>query len=193
MTDFWAKRKAAVAEEESAVEPVEDAPVEDTRTDAEMLEELGLPEPETLDDSESLKAFLDETVPARLKTRALRRLWRVNPVLANLDGLIDYGEDYTDAATVVENLQTAYQVGKGMLSHIEEMARQAEAKALAQEQEDDAPEDVEPEPDVAVALDDAPEPEPFEDTEDTAEDIEVAELPANRRRMAFSFDEQRTG
>lgn len=158
-----------------------------------MLEELGLPEPETLDDSESLKAFLDETVPARLKTRALRRLWRVNPVLANLDGLIDYGEDYTDAATVVENLQTAYQVGKGMLSHIEEMARQAEAKALAQEQEDDAPEDVEPEPDVAVALDDAPEPEPFEDTEDTAEDIEVAELPANRRRMAFSFDEQRTG
>ena len=43
---------------------------------------------------------------------ALRRLWKVNPVLANVDGLVEYGEDFTDSATVVENLQTTYQVGK---------------------------------------------------------------------------------
>ena len=61
----------------------------------------------------------------------------MNPTLANLDGLIDYGEDYTDAATVIENMQTAYEVGKGMLAHVEELARQAEEK-LAAETSDDA-------------------------------------------------------
>ena len=30
----------------------------------------------------------------------------------------DYHEDFTDAATVVEGMQTAYQVGKGYLSDI---------------------------------------------------------------------------
>lgn len=43
--------------------------------------------------------------------------------------LVDYGEDFTDAAMAVENIQTAYQVGKGMLKHVEEMARQAEERA----------------------------------------------------------------
>jgi hypothetical protein len=46
----------------------------------------------------------------------------LNPVLANVDGLVDYGQDFTDNAMVVEGLQTAYQVGKGMLSHLEKLA-----------------------------------------------------------------------
>ena len=69
-----------------------------------------------------------KAVPDRIRRRALRRLWLSNPALANLDGLLDYGEDFTDSATVVENIQTAYQVGKGMLKHVEELARQAEAE-----------------------------------------------------------------
>jgi len=43
--------------------------------------------------------------------------------------LLDYGEDFTDSATVIENLQTAYQVGKGMTEHVLEMVRQAEEQA----------------------------------------------------------------
>jgi hypothetical protein len=47
-------------------------------------------------------------------------LWRSDPVLANLDGLIDHGEDYTDAAMVPDTLKTAYQVGKGILRQLAE-------------------------------------------------------------------------
>ena len=53
-------------------------------------------------------------------------------MLANLDGLIEYGEDYTDKATVIENLQTTYQVGKGMLEHVMKLA-EAEKEAEAAE------------------------------------------------------------
>ena len=62
-----------------------------------------------------MRAVLASAVPQRLKTRALRRLWTTNPVLANLDGLNDYDTDFTDAATCVENIQTLYKVGRGMV------------------------------------------------------------------------------
>lgn len=85
------------------------------RTDAELLEDLGLPDPDALKPGDNVRGFMAEAVPERLRARALRRLWRTNPVLANLDGLLDYGEDFTDAAKVVENMQTVYRVGRGML------------------------------------------------------------------------------
>ncbi|MEM6340033.1 MAG: DUF3306 domain-containing protein, partial [Pseudomonadota bacterium] len=142
--DFWSRRRQAVAEEEKAEEvaiaanaaaQIEAELAE--REDTDILQEFDLPEPEAIESSEQVRAFLNATLPQRLKNRALRRLWRLNPTLANLDGLIDYGEDYTDAATVIENMQTAYEVGKGMLAHVEELARQAEEK-LAAETSDDA-------------------------------------------------------
>ena len=46
---------------------------------------------------------------------ALRRLWRINPFFGFVDDMVEYGEDYTDAATVIDGMQTAYQVGKGYL------------------------------------------------------------------------------
>ena len=92
---------------------------------------MGLPDPDTLQPGDDFRAFMAKAVPDRLRRRALRRLWQSNPALANLDGLVDYGEDFTDSATVIENMQTAYQVGKGMTAHVEEMARQAEAEAQA--------------------------------------------------------------
>ncbi len=138
--DFWARRKAAVQSEREAEEKAiearkiaeERAELEE-KSDEEILAELGLPDPDTLEPGTDVADFMKAAVPDRLRRRALRRLWRINPVLANVDGLVDYGEDFTDAATVVENLQTAYQVGKGMLRHVEEMARQAaEAEAEAE-------------------------------------------------------------
>src|SRR6056297_865340 len=111
---------------------------------------------------------------------------------ANLDGLLDYGEDFTDSATVVDNLQTAYQVGKGMLKHVEELAQQAEAKEADTPEDQEEPassEDSEPVADVAFVEDndDAQDEEPqayhyaFEDDHD---DHEVTP----RRRMRFAFD-----
>lgn len=83
--------------------------------DDEILRRLDLPDPDTLVKGDNFAAFLKAGVPARLRNRALRRLWISDPVLANLDGLNDYDQDFTDAATVVKDLKTAYRVGRGML------------------------------------------------------------------------------
>lgn len=97
----------------SAVATAETAEV-DERSDEEILAELGLPDPDDLTLGDDVAGFMSKAVPDRLRRKALRQLWRANPVLANLDGLVEYGEDYTDSAMVIENLQTLYQVGKGM-------------------------------------------------------------------------------
>lgn len=120
--DFWSRRKVAVrkaeqaelAEKEAEAAAEERAELEQ-KSDQEILEELGLPDPDTLTKEDDFSGFLSATVPERLRRRALRKLWGINPVLANLDGLVDYGDDFTDAATVVENMQTVYRIGKGML------------------------------------------------------------------------------
>ena len=141
--DFWSRRKAAVKKEEDQLEAdrikaeTDEAVAElEEKSDEEILEELGLPEPEELKEGDDFSAFMKAAIPDRIRRRALRQLWLTNPALANLDGLIEYGEDFTDASTVVENLQTAYQVGKGMLKHVEKMAEEAEAKLKEEEAEE---------------------------------------------------------
>lgn len=175
--DFWSRRRAGVEAEEQALEArVAEAEVAklEERPDAEILTELDLPEPEALDSPEAVRDFLKAELPQRLKTRALRRLWRLNPMLANLDGLVDYGEDYTDAATVVENLQTVYQVGKGMVTaFLEDDEEDASAEDIpAHEIEDD-----EEEAPLIAQAEPAPLPEP---------DSEPPAMP--QRRMRFAFD-----
>ncbi len=201
MSDFWTRRKTAVEAEsraEEAAQVAEERARRDAtlaeKTDEELLEELGLPDPDALTEGDDFRQFLTEAVPARLKTRALRRLWRVNPVLANLDGLLDYGEDFTDSAMVVENLQTAYQVGKGMLAHVEQLARQAEEKLAAAETADETPDEVPDDTEVELTEDQAPDlsaetkaqtapPESPRETPET--DLAFVRSP---RRMRFQFD-----
>ena len=128
---FWARRKAKVeAEAHADLKAVEarnlseeQAELDELSDDA-LLEKLELPNPDEMKMGDDFSGFMSKSVPDRLRRRALRTLWRSNPVLANVDNLVDYGEDFTDAALAVENIQTAYQVGKGMLKHVQEMARQ---------------------------------------------------------------------
>ncbi|KJZ20453.1 DUF3306 domain-containing protein [Loktanella sp. S4079] len=167
--DFWSRRKAQVAAE-AAQEPVQDAP---EMTDAEVLETLNLPDPDTIKSGDDVKGFMAKAVPDHLRRKALRQLWKTNPVLANLDGLVDYGEDFTDSTRVVEHIQTAYQVGKGMMAHLERLAQV------------DQPEQTEPEiehaPEIAALQVTAP-PEPIE--------IEADRTPEPRRHMRFSFPQE---
>ena len=135
-TDFWSRRKAGVEAEAQVAVQVQQAKEvavlkadQAEKTDMELLEEMGLPDPDCMKMGDDFSAFMAKAVPDRLRRRALRRLWLANPALANLDGLLDYGEDFTDSATVIENMQTAYQVGKGMTEHVLEMVRQAEEEA----------------------------------------------------------------
>ena len=190
---FWARRKAGVEAETQAEQAALDAQalaqdhaaLED-KSDAEILAELELPDPDTMKMGDDFSAFMSKAVPDQIRRRALRTLWRSNPVLANVDMLVDYGEDFTDSALVVENMQTAYQVGKGMLKHVQEMARQAEERenppeVLAEEPDEDLPEDVEvASEDIAVA----PLPEEPQNTEET----EVAFAAPAPRRMKFSIE-----
>ena len=144
----WSRRKerakrGPAAVDDAAARPRDGgdaAPSQMTRAapaEADAASEAGVGTPariavEDLPDIESLSAesdftvFLRDGVPEELRKTALRRLWGLDPVFANLDGLLEYGDDYTDAATVVENLQTAYRVGRGFISDEDEAAEAAE-------------------------------------------------------------------
>ncbi len=152
--------------EPAAAEPV--APVDDDRTDEEVLEELGLPDPDTLKAGDNFAAFMAKAVPTRLRNRALRKLWVSDPVLANLDMLVDYGEDFTDAATVVENMQTAYQAGKGYVDKMAEVS--GEDAGSTDEPPKELPEELPEEPAEAPG-------EPVETGEETgADEADPADL-----------------
>ncbi len=68
-----------------------------------------LPEVDSLDYDSDYSGFMAEGVSDELRNLALRRLWRSNPLLANLDGLNDYDEDFTIAKTALGSIQSAYQ------------------------------------------------------------------------------------
>ena len=91
----------------------------DKLNDEELLKKYNLPNPEKIKTEKSLDVFFKEGVPDRLRQIALRRVWRLNPIIRFADAEInDYHEDFTDAATVIEGMQTAYKVGKGYLSDL---------------------------------------------------------------------------
>ena len=202
---FWARRKAAV-EAEAAAEAAQARAVLDAanaealaaeqagKSEAELLQELGLPNPDTMAQGDDFVAFMGRAVPEHLRRRALRKLWVSNPVLANLDGLVDHGEDYTDAATVIPGMQTAYQVGKGMMQHVAALAEQAAAEANAeanakanpeaeagQEAEISLTEDLsEPEAEASTTHDRLAAAAPHEAIQDET-------APRPRRHMRFEF------
>ena len=87
--------------------------------DEELLEKFKLPNPDKIKKEKGLDVFFKDGVPDRLRQIALRRVWKLNPIIRFADAEInDYHEDFTDAATVIEGMQTAYQVGKGYLTEM---------------------------------------------------------------------------
>ncbi len=73
---------------------------------------------DALDFDSDYTRFMGRDVPDDIRNRALGKLWGSNPLLANMDGLDDYIDDYTDAAVAVPagTLKTAYKIGQGFLS-----------------------------------------------------------------------------
>ncbi len=183
----WSRRKLAARAPGPAADPPAPAeadpqPDDAALPEAELLAKLGLPDPDTLSEGDDFAAFLKAGVPDALRRRALRRLWLSNPALANIDGLVDYGEDFTDAAMVPEVLATAYKVGKGLLRDLAETPDAApETDGINQES-----------PAVANALDASEEVE----ADDRGDNIAIASQPAETeeeiqlrpRRMAFRYD-----
>ena len=133
----WSKRKSGVVSAENnqelnknlkkiEVKNKKETNKEDTKdnnydelNDQELLEKFKLPNPDKIKKEKGLDVFFKDGVPDRLRQIALRRVWKLNPIIRFADSEInDYHEDFTDAATVIEGMQTAYQVGKGYLSEI---------------------------------------------------------------------------
>jgi len=100
--------------EGEAAPPTSTTPVSVTPSHDETSA-IALPDIDSLTAASDFSPFMRPGVPDDLRTRALRRLWKLDPVYAYQDGLTDYAEDYTDAAAVVPGLKSAYQVGRGFL------------------------------------------------------------------------------
>lgn len=97
--------------------------------EAALLEQLGLPLPESLGEGDDFAPFMKSGVPEFLRKRALRVLWRSNPILANLDGLNDYDEDFNSPELTKKVLATGYQVGRGFIKSVTEALEEGEAIA----------------------------------------------------------------
>ena len=79
-----------------------------------------LPPIESLTKDSDYTQFLSEKVPEFIRKRALTVLWRSDPVLANLDGLNDYDENFRLIDTLISAAKdTVYRVGKGHLKNEE--------------------------------------------------------------------------
>jgi hypothetical protein len=108
--------------------------------------------------------------------------------------LVDYAEDYTDAATVVPALSTAYQVGKGMVRRVvpaEDGPETAETERADAAADAETPEiDREAGPAQEPLDAEAPQAEPGEPgPEATPVAAPASRRPRPRRRMTFSFND----
>jgi uncharacterized protein DUF3306 len=165
----WSERKVAVEEAEKT-ETLDDLELLKADPDAlpvegddASLSPDGEPEfvpteedVEKLDINSDYSKFLKNSVPQHIKRMALQKLWRTDPAFGVVDGLLEYGEDYSDMSNKGAAIQSAYQAGKGYLNRGKK-----------------AVEDVLPEK-VAVAGENTPPPEAAgkDQSEDTT--IEVA-------------------
>jgi putative acetyltransferase len=73
---------------------------------------------DALDYNSDYTRFMGADVPEDIRNQALQKLWTSDPILANVDGLTDYSDDFTDAALAVPlgMLKTAHKVGRGFLT-----------------------------------------------------------------------------
>lgn len=120
----WSRLKrearAAVAERRpAAADPAAPPPAAATAPPAEaQLPEL--PPIDSLTKDSDYTPFLRPGVPEALRKAALRKLWQSDPVFANLDGLLEYGEDFGEPFRAAGAIATVYRVLKGMPDATEE-------------------------------------------------------------------------
>ena len=198
----WSDRKNQIAkggvvpDEGPAPEIAEDSIIEDEEdaalTDAELLEKYDLPDPEVVTEESGLEQFLNgRGLPGRVRQMALRRLWRLNPLFGVVDDMVEYGEDYTDAATVIEGMKTAYTVGKG---YAKEVVEPEETEANEGGDEAEGTDKVEDKTDDKVEdkTDDKVEDKTEDETEDETEG-ETEKIQVDQEAKTTSDDEVTDG
>lgn len=157
----------------------------------DVLEKYGLPDPEAIELGTDITGFMRKEIPELLRRKALRSLWKSNPVLAVLDGLNDYDEDFTDAATATGTVKTLYKVGQGLIDRTTKVSEQVDNKAgePITEPAGTPVTIVPPEPTGAIErsepdITDAP-PDTARHTEPVVAETEEEPTPRYRPRMRF--------
>lgn len=140
----WSRRKTADRPETAEqMPPVPDAPapnaqpLQDAPDAPPEIDPATLPDIDNLDKESDFSVFMQNGVPEALRNRALRKLWQVDPAFSVVDGLLEYGEDYTDIAGIAEAVQSIYKVGKGMVDETDDADEAAEDIADSDEPSDD--------------------------------------------------------
>ena len=114
----WSRRKQAVIKEAPEI-VAEEMPAAESAlpemSEAEILAEHNLKDPDEMEAGDDFSGFMKSAIPQALRNRALRKLWLSNPALANLDGLVDYDDDFNAGAHAVGPISSAYKVGKGIV------------------------------------------------------------------------------
>ncbi|TYC55520.1 DUF3306 domain-containing protein [Marinobacter sp. BW6] len=200
----WARKKAEAAKRpEPSPPPVietEPAPEEqelainEALPEHELLEKYGLPDPENIELGTDITGFMRKEIPEFLRRKALRGLWKSNPVLAVLDGLNDYDEDYTLASTAGQTVATLYKVGEGLVDKAKKAADvvddQSEKQAVSSMAEPDSTTAGEPEPDDSPELEDMATPTELPDqqlAQTQASQPDEEPEPRFRPRMRFDY------
>ncbi len=117
----WSRRKAGRDESDEAAAPTQPEAPETEEAERQAAEDENRKAAEAVDLEKlsyesDYSLFLKPGVPGVLRDRALRRLWRSNPLLANLDGLNDYDEDFTTpAGAAAKVVKTLWKVHGGYL------------------------------------------------------------------------------
>ncbi|WP_166262082.1 DUF3306 domain-containing protein [Marinobacter salicampi] len=195
----WSRKKMGASKESELppAPPIEAEPspeeqalaINEALPDREVLEKYGLPDPDAIELGTDITGFLRKEIPELLRRRALRSLWKSNPVLAVLDGLNDYDEDFTNAATMADGVQTLYKVGQGF-DRTPKIAETADEQGVdqIQEQAEDAesaaPETVAGKPEPETAVEPTAPAHPADRVVAQAE-AEPESVPRYRPRMRF--------
>jgi len=136
-------------------------------------QELELPDIESLGKDSDYTVFLREGVPDALRRMALRKLWLSDPVLANIDGLNDYDEDFAALFQTVSDAAQKVSDAAKKLGGGDEEGGQEEAAAVEPAEASEA------EP-LAEAEDERTAPAPPDPAADDEGPAEAAPAPARK-------------
>lgn len=108
-------------------------PIEPAKIDDQEMSHL--PSIESLTGESDFTPFLKKGVPTLLKRAALRKLWSTDPVLANLDGLNDYDDNFIKmgAGKIVK---TAYTISQHFLAKEKPVTAENEENSQGTEEEE---------------------------------------------------------
>jgi hypothetical protein len=111
----WSRLKQAERDKALRRDPAQPVPAASADSPESLADPLeDLPALESLTKDSDFRAFMRPGVSEELRNQALRKLWGSDPVYANLDGLLEYGEDFAAPFRMAGVVATVYRVLEGM-------------------------------------------------------------------------------